>query len=805
MMKKIFFICGILMVSVLSRAEQISIPWTCGFEAEDTVEMSQWILNPGTSDATDQWTIGNACSSEDMQSLYISTDGGTTASFGSTPDIVMAYRLINLPVQAKEYYVSFDYRQPSNEGTLYVFFDYASTLISGTDGWQVLQYANSSRADGIPTKVLTTARYVTTQFPSTAASRTQEMRNTSEWHNVTIDCGEGTYYSDRFTNNTSKRQLALVFVWINKNSVETEGVGACIDNITIVDSHACGKPQALTISTQGKDSLVLNWQGDAQEYEVGCYSHEKDTWQVARVSTNQYVFTDVPEGFTDFYVRTICWDSIKGEEYFIAKVQSSEFIYYPGNHCIDYLTLTDDNCYISSVKTQYVTEDYKYIHQMVDYGPESKESRHTHHYSKTETDVFTGGRLHKVPEGEIASVRLGNWNKGGESERVEFDFHVDATQNPILVMKYAVVLESPGHDSGKKSTSKELQDPRFTFDVLHNGRSIGSCTSVDYNASWVHAGWNDTTINYMDGRMRQADIVWKDWTTVGFNLADYDGENLTIRLTTFDCSLSAHFGYAYFTLGCSDGKFKINDNNSFEAPDGFDYRWMNVSSEQYRNEDGSIPEQYVLSRNQTFAVDSLDENIYVVDCMYKSDSTCFYSLHTVESEPEDPCSHTPATIYNLHDTIYDDETYYHRDAIIWQPGMSKPNSYLEVVYKNHTGECDSLIYRYYLTILERQTSTPVGIPVTYTKDGTILDSEQVTFHLPIPPTFEGFTFVKWIAVSDDVIEGIEIQAIYTADVPSFAPEVVTNPANPTQKLIRDGNVFILRGDKTYTITGQKVR
>ena len=37
------------------------------------------------------------------------------------------------------------------------------------------------------------------------------------------------------------------------------------------------------------------------------------------------------------------------------------------------------------------------------------------------------------------------------------------------------------------------------------------------------------------------------------------------------------------------------------------------------------------------------------------------------------------------------------------------------------------------------------------------------------------------------------------------PEVVINPANSAQKLIRNGRVYILTGDKTYTITGQEVR
>lgn len=36
-----------------------------------------------------------------------------------------------------------------------------------------------------------------------------------------------------------------------------------------------------------------------------------------------------------------------------------------------------------------------------------------------------------------------------------------------------------------------------------------------------------------------------------------------------------------------------------------------------------------------------------------------------------------------------------------------------------------------------------------------------------------------------------------------APEVFVNPTNPTQKLLRNGQVYILQDGKTYTITGQR--
>ena len=46
----------------------------------------------------------------------------------------------------------------------------------------------------------------------------------------------------------------------------------------------------------------------------------------------------------------------------------------------------------------------------------------------------------------------------------------------------------------------------------------------------------------------------------------------------------------------------------------------------------------------------------------------------------------------------------------------------------------------------------------------------------------------------------EIRAITT----TAAPEVFVNPTNPTQKLLRNGQVYILHEEKMYTITGQRL-
>ena len=87
-------------------------------------------------------------------------------------------------------------------------------------------------------------------------------------------------------------------------------------------------------------------------------------------------------------------------------------------------------------------------------------------------------------------------------------------------------------------------------------------------------------------------------------------------------------------------------------------------------------------------------------------------------------------------------------------------------------------------------------------------NQQLIMKVPLAPEIEGFTFLGWYPVASTFAESentITIQAVYQADIPSAAPAVYTNPANPAQKLIRNGNVYILTEDKTYSIDGRQVR
>lgn len=113
---------------------------------------------------------------------------------------------------------------------------------------------------------------------------------------------------------------------------------------------------------------------------------------------------------------------------------------------------------------------------------------------------------------------------------------------------------------------------------------------------------------------------------------------------------------------------------------------------------------------------------------------------------------------------------------------------------------------YIQPIPDDQEDSVQDVTVNYLdRVSSVIDSEVVTLTLPDAPKIEGFTFTRWEIVAGPLSGGINIQAVYTANVPTSAPAEVINPANPAQKLIRNGNVYILTDTKTYTVQGQEVR
>lgn len=659
MTKRLYIGLVLILLSCMAQAAPITVPWECGFEEKEAAEISNWVLNPNTPNAVDQWCVGKAIRSSGKQSLYISTDGGATASHGATPDIVIAYRLIDFPAQTeqKEYDVTFDVRSPSN-GQLYVYFDYASSLISGSNN--ILQYAMSSGSvtNRIPSSVLNNARFVYSQ----GYSRRQNMAGTNVWRAVSIDAGPGTTYSERLSVKNAQKQFALVFVWINTNhDPEKITTGACIDNVQISSAFA-KKPENLKAITQCEDSsITFTWTGGLNGYEVGYRRSGSQTWrrysqnpQSGTGTTQTFTVGPLEEGRYDFRVRG--WKKIDATTSdttgFVTL--NNVLLYCPENSCVNYIDLANADCGFGPSNNTAQT------HKRVDYGPDDVLSLHTVNIDPDETDLRTGNKLRLVPENAMASVRLGNWwspstnkthpDNEGEAEltgaSVHYSFTVDSAHSSLLLIRYAMVLENPNH-------SRDDQ-PAFRITVTdENGEVIGeSCgarefycpTKEDENMEelmqiehWTVYPKSEQPGTNKDLGLTGSDIYWKDWTTMGINLMEMDKQTVHIYIESVGCKPGAHYGYGYFTMSCASASIATEQcgsraEASATAPDGFSCEWYDERDTiAYR--DGLIRDPadghlIVVSRETELKVDPSSDATYVCHLFYSDAPDCGFELKT---------------------------------------------------------------------------------------------------------------------------------------------------------------------------------
>ncbi len=568
-------------MEVSGQNDNIGIPYYCSFE--DSAENAKWVINAGADGelCNDKWYISSSTAYDGHNSLYISADGGVSPVYGvKQPNVVVAYRPMVLPPDV--YDISFDWKNlATDESGMYV------CIITESD-----DSVSNATSGNVPVWIMQTAQWITPASGST----TQVLRQGQSWQNASF----------QLPVLVRNRRIKLAFVWVNNCTDSLSNrLSACVDNIQVT-SAKCRKPQNFIVESSC-DSVHLTWDGVSSSYELEYRMRGSNIWRKVAVQGKEYTFRNMQEGGYDFRVRGICYQdtSAYANNY-------TAIVFCPEMHCINYVDLTEENGVNCSIG---MATGNIFSNQKVDLGPDDMESRHTVHWTQGQYDPRTGNQLLTVPEGEFASVRLGNWKTGGEAERIEYEFTVDSTAD-ILLMKYAIVLEDPSHD--------EDEQPKFTLEILDEwgDRIDPTCGVADFYADRNRPGWN-TYVN----AARNA-ITWKDWTTVGLNLSDYRGQRLTIRLTTRDCTLNGHFGYAYLTLNCTEGEIKgmsCGDDPEMElaAPEGFSYSWTNSSDPSFRSD------------KRVISVDANDITTYYCRCSFTENKGCYFDLSTVV-EPRFP-------------------------------------------------------------------------------------------------------------------------------------------------------------------------
>lgn len=621
------FFC-ISMVTVV-RAQ---VAYSCDFE--DEAENARWELNYGPSNRLlkNKWFIGTATNNGGEKSLYISSDalGATTDYTCEMGLTTVAYRDLTLP--AGDYELSFDWQAvglPSDG--VYVCWIPASVNTPSITNSNLPPYIQQYYLEFDGKKYL----------------------NSSSWHTSSVV----------FTSDGTPHKL--LFAWTN-GKVAVAPPAGCIDNIYVLPVGRCAKPKNITASLNG-NQVVVEWDGNADSFDVKYKLPDAKDWVLQTgVTANKLAIDCEGEGPLYVYVRSKC------DDVYTSWTSYDYFVYFPGYRCIDIFDLNDGNCFCGDKANP------KAGAGVVDAGYRSRDSRHTIHYDVNETDPRTDGVLKTVPPGEIASVRLGNWNIGGEVESIEYKYHVDASQSAVLLLKYAAVLQDPGHVGDNQ--------PRFTLRILgEDGESLSrECIDADFIAGNTTQGWTQAQSfgeEIVPGMIEGTEPpVWKDWTTVGINLSDYDGQDITISLRTYDCSQTGHYGYAYFTINCSDAKVKglscgDMEENIFEAPAGFKYLWY------VRGDPNKVP---VCTEQRLVTNDPKDSREYACDVISTTNAECYYTIYaSVEPRyPRPDMAYTASAVGCQNTVVFED-----RSSIILVNPETQDTAY-------DTQSCDSVLWNF---------------------------------------------------------------------------------------------------------------
>lgn len=274
------------------------------------------------------------------------------------------------------------------------------------------------------------------------------------------------------------------------------------------------------------------------------------------------------------------------------------------NSCIDYTDL-------HSCATQGFYGNWNNLWQhngIVDFGPNNMYSRHTV-CTTDQTDPRTSYQLHTLPPSGAPSVRLGNWLSGGEAESLVYGMHVDSNRHNLLLVRYAIVFEEPGH-------LLELQ-PHVSLQIVDTAFNVidPSCGAVDFYAN-QDLGWNN---------INDRQILWKDWSAIGLDLTSYHDQDIFVKIENYDCGFSAHYGYCYFAFECMEKIVKSDqcgpmNSTTFSAPVGFSYRWFSESNPDI-----------TLSLERTFFTNN-PGTYYCQLSMPDGNTNCHFTLKTTMSD-----------------------------------------------------------------------------------------------------------------------------------------------------------------------------
>lgn len=217
-------------------------------------------------------------------------------------------------------------------------------------------------------------------------------------------------------------------------------------------------------------------------------------------------------------------------------------------------------------------------------NPELREEQHrVMHISEgfdpiAELHCTLNRMLPVVPsDGGQYTLRLGNALSGAKAERVVLSFTV-TPELTFFLLRYAVILNDPDHE--------DFEQPRFELRILDENGGLFPCGEYQVRAAENIPGFESCTSN------------WKvrPWTTVGFELQSFLGQEIQIEILTTDCAQGGHAGYAYLDVTCQPLEIELegycpgNTDAIMRVTDGFlNYQWNTGATTSAINIENPLP------------------------------------------------------------------------------------------------------------------------------------------------------------------------------------------------------------------------